>query len=1116
MNSFYRPQLLLAFLLIILFSCADDKQGVKVLPNKITDISAPLFQEIAAAKSGIHFKNMVAETMQNNFMNNNLLYSGGGTAIGDLNDDGLQDLIFISNTGLPGVYINKGDFGFEKLGVESGIKQMLGWSSGVTIVDVNGDSKQDIYICRGGSTERNDQNRQNLLYINKGNLKFVEQAAAYGLNDVGVSTQAAFFDYDLDGDLDVYVLNYLPGVQQIPFGELKSRRTNPSDDLIPIFSDHLYRNDGSIFTDVSKASGITNWGHGLGIGISDINQDGFPDIFIANDFDVDDFYYENNGNGTFTEKLKEHFGHVSFFAMGVDIADINNDGYLDVFEVEMLPKDRKRAIRNMQSMNRGRFEDLLKIDFAPQYMRNSLHLNRGNGYFTDIAQIAGVAKTDWSWGALLLDLNDDGLKDIYVTNGILRDMKDRDFQKNGNALAAKTGGKLTLQEMNNIVPSVKIRNYAYRNNGNYSFTDVSDEWGFDFKGFSNGTSYGDLDNDGDLDLIVNNLNEVPVVYKNTSADRGVNNLNLTFEGPKGNIKGIGAKVRIETTEGIQYQELYLSRGFQSASEARLHFGLGKLKSVAKVEVTWPDGKQELFKDVPANNILRVKYNNAKTILKSKTPVNKMFADISRSSGINFKHKETYFDDYRKEILIPHKMSQNGPFLTVGDCNGDGFEDVYVGGARGQSGQIYLQNADGSFTGANNGAIAKDAVFEDMGALFFDADNDKDLDLYVVSGSNEFEKSVEMYQDRLYINDGKANFSRSNGLPKMTASGSCVKASDYDGDGDLDLFVGGRLIPQQYPKNPESYLLQNNGGKFTDVTLDVAKDLRNVGMVTSAVWTDYDQDKDLDLIVVGEWMPIIIFENNKGKFAKKESGGLDNTDGWWSRIEAIDLDNDGDEDLVVGNIGLNHKFKADEDKPLHVYCDDFDNTGSLDIVLAFQSDEKLVPVRGRDCSSEQMPFITDKFPSFEEFSDAGVKDILGAKIDKALHKEAKLFSSMVYINNGGSFVAKALPLEAQLSSINGIIAEDFDNDGRVDLLIAGNLFETEAETSRADGNIGLLLKGKGDGNFEPIGVNESGFFVPGDVKDIGMIKQANGSKVILVANNNGPLQTFQTTNLEALN
>ncbi len=1098
-----KPIHIVPFLIFILASCQQEES---------VSSDTTLFTLLYPQETGVNFRNDLNETFEVNLMTNEYMYSGGGVSVGDINNDGLQDIYFVSNQGQDRLYLNKGKFKFEDITLTAGIKYVSGWAAGVTMADVNSDGHLDIYVVMGGEYEKNPQKRGNLLYINNGGHTFSEKAAEYGLKDLGSGTMAGFFDYDLDGDLDCYVLNH--PVRQVNYpldlmNQIKNDPPSPQDQD----SDRLYRNDNGKFTDVTKAAGVSNWGYGLGVVFGDVNKDNYPDIFVTNDFEVEDFYYENNGDGTFTEKIKERFGHVSYYAMGVDMADFNNDGWLDIYEVEMLPESRKRAITNMQSMNRQKFETMVAYGTHHQYMRNCLHLNRGNGAFSEIAQFAKVNKTDWSWGTLMIDFDDDGYKDIFVANGIARDMKDRDYTMRGNQLAQQTGGGLSLEQVHSLVPSTKVSNYAYQNKGDLSFDNKTVDWGLDKKGFSNGVSYADLDLDGDLDLIVNNLNEEPWIYKNNSKQKGNNYLNIKFLGTKSNPDGIGTKVTIHTAHGIQYQENYTVRGFQSTSESLVHFGLKNLESVEKVEVVWPDGKTAVKNDISVNQVLTFEYKNAQERTQNESAQETIFKDISQTAGINFKHEETWFDDYKTEILLPHKMSQHGPALATGDVNGDGNDDFYIGGAAGQSGAIFMNTGTGSFTISSKLTFSNldaDKDHEDIGALFFDADGDSDLDLYVVSGSNEFQEGSRYFQDRLYQNDGKGNFKKMPAaLPQITASGSCVVAGDYDKDGDLDLFVGGRLVPQKYPHPGRSYVLNNDNGKFKDVTEQIAPELANRGMVTSAIWTDYDQDEDLDLMVVGEWMPIAVFENESGKFTEKtDNRGLANTNGWWFRIIEEDMDEDGDLDYVVGNIGLNHKFKATEDKPFQVYCSDFDSTGTLDIVLAnYSTDDVLYPVRGRDCSSEQMPFITNKFPTFAEFGEANLDDVYGEKLNTALHREAKLFASVYLENTGAGFNIHKLPTEAQLSAVTGILAQDFDNDGKKDLLIAGNMYHTEVETSRADANIGLFLKGDNRGNFSPINIEKSGFYAPGDVKDMQLLSSANGNTLILLSKNHGKVQVF---------
>ena len=1103
----FRKFCILSCITFLFFACQSD-----VIVDKFNE--SPLFETIYAAQSNIKIKNEIIQTSTNNSLTNNYLFGGAGVAVGDINNDDLPDIYFATNENSShGLYLNKGDFEFENITANAGIINTKGWSSGVTMVDINQDGWMDIYVSRGGEHISESSLRTNLLYINMKNNSFEEKASEFGLADSGRTTQTTFFDYDNDGDLDAYVMNVPKKLDaRRTIQEKVSYRTQPKAyEHWAESSDRLYQNQGNNkFIDVTEKAGILNWGYGLGVAIADINEDNLPDIYITNDFDMDNFLYINQGDGTFTESLNKHLRHCSYFAMGVDIADINNDALLDIYEVEMLPEKRKRAVVNMESMDRKTFEGLSSLAITPQYMRNSLSVNRGRGQFSEVAQFSGIAKTDWSWGVLMQDLDDDGLKDIFVTNGIAKDIKDRDKARIGNKLAEKRLGGLDIAEHDALLNSVKIKNFAYKNNGKLKFENLSDKWGFDHKGFSNGLAYGDFDLDGDLDLVVHNLNEAPLLYKNKSRQKGKNFINLSFNGPQKNRNGIGCKVKIYSDSIIQYQEMYTVRGFQSASEHLMHFGLGSSKKIDKVEVIWPDGKMQIINEgLKINKTVVIKYANAKNEFKAASYQPKYFVSANKAIGLDFTHEDSYYDDFANEILLPHKMSQLGPGLSAGDINKDGAEDFFIGNGKGFAAALFTSDVS-KYSVSNTNVWESDKQYEDMASCFFDLDQDGDLDLYVVSGSNEFEKDSKFYQDRLYINDGKGNFKKENHrLPKIRASGSCVISSDFDKDGDYDLFVGGRMQPGKYPYPGESLILQNDNGKFTDVTEKIAKGLKNVGMVTSAVWSDYDKDLDLDLILVGEWMNIKIFQNDEGVFTDVSSkAGLENTSGWWSKIQACDIDKDGDEDYIVGNIGLNHKFKTSKEKPFQVFCGDFDDTGTNDIVLAFHQDDKLFPVRGRDCSSEQMPFLLDKFPTFESFGDADVYDIIGDKLDKGLHKTVSTFASQILINTNGKFELKNLPDEAQLAPINGVIPFDVNKDGHLDLIAGGNLYQTEAETSRADASYGLLMLGNGKGDFTSLPYLESGLFLSGDIKSLELIEiNVANQNLIIAAPNNGPIQAF---------
>ena len=1098
-------------LILLLFAC--NKYEVPQI-----DYSTPLFTSLHPTETGIDFQNIVEENIQNNVLSNNYIYSGGGTALGDINNDGLVDIFFVSNTvGKHALYLNQGDFKFKNVINESNIKSPSGWCSGVVMEDVNADGYLDIYLCKGGEHENDPELRTNELYINNKNGTFTESAKAYGLDDKNKGTQSAFFDYDNDGDLDVIVVN-IPDrkrnlEERISIPDLAKYRADAK--LYPRYktsSDRLYRNEGNnTFRDVTEEMGLLNFGFGLGISIFDINSDGWQDIYITNDFDMDNFLYINRG-GKFIESAKSFLKHSSYFAMGVDIADINNDGLLDVFEVEMLPESRKRAVVNMESMDRNKFEQLVSEKFVPQYMRNSLQINRGQGKFSEVAQYSGVAKTDWSWGTILVDLDDDGLKDIFVTNGIAKDMKDRDQTMVGKEIADEAGGTLTVDQHAEIFKSTKIQNYAYKNLGDLKFKNVASKWGFDYKGFSNALCYADLDNDGDLDLVINNINDKPLIYKNSSAQRGNNFINFTFKGGQKNLNALGAKVTLYTGDGIQYQEHQNVRGYQSSCQHLMHFGLGELNEVDSVLVVFPTGRQKLIAGpIKANQTMELNHQIAseryKLTYKGK---NRYLTGASKQYGFDYRHIEIPFDDFSREILLPHKLSQSGPGIAIGDINGDQLDDFYIGAAHQGVGAIYMSSTNGTLTKSIQNFMVKDKNYEDIGACFFDADGDGDLDLYVVSGSNEFEEGSELFQDRLYLNDGTGSFKDgSNRIPKIRSSGSCVQAGDLDGDGDMDLFVGGKSIPAKYPSPAKSFILKNENGKFVDATNELYKDLSNIGMVSSATWTDFDKDKDLDLIIVGEWMGITVLENSNGKFTDVSSNlGLDNTEGWWYKIHPLDIDNDGDQDFICGNIGLNHKFKASAEKPFQVFCGDFDETGTNDIVLAFEQDDKLYPVRGRDCSSEQMPFILDKFPTFSEFGEAQVHDILGDKMKTALHKEVKLFASVILVNENNKFKIKHLPYEAQFSANTGIQNYDLNLDGYQDLILAGNMYQTEAETSRADAGYGLVLLNDKKGNFESLSMEDSGLYAPGDIKDFKIVHLGKENPIFVFANNNGPIQAYK--------
>jgi len=1098
-------------LILLITSCGNpQKQDTKQTP-KTKKVDTRIFTKLDSKETGVDFKNLMPYEDITIFWDYINFFDGGGVAIGDINNDGLPDIYFSGNFVANQLFLNKGDMKFQDITEQAKVLSKKSWSTGLTMADVNGDGWLDIYVCLAMG-EEDDPIRENQLYINNGDLTFTESSKAYGVNDPGYSAGASFFDYDLDGDLDLFVGNY-----PRKLGESPETRYNKWKNPILEESDRLYKNNGDgTFTDVTIEAGILNRGWTLGLITSDINQDGWPDIYVCVDHDEPDLYYINNGDGTFTNKINESFKHISNLSMGIDLADINNDALLDIMIVDMMAEDNYRQKTQMSGMDPKRFWEGVSNGYHHQYMRNTLQLNNGNGTFSEIGQLAGISQTDWSWAILLADFDNDSDKDIFVTNGYLYDYRDNDFNQlflQQKHLVQESGMDPNIDFLKRNLTSTKTRNYYFQNNGDLTFDEISARSGIVTSDFSSGAAYADLDNDGDLDLVISNLTEEAIIYRNESNKNGKNYLKVKFQGYGMNLFGIGAKVTITTGNEQQYQELTLTRGFQSSVEPILHFGLNDYPSIDKIYIQWPDHKVQTIENVKVNQTLTILHKDAINEPDARVKTNdKIFAVIEeRASGINFIHKENEFNDYEKEILLPHKMSQFGPNIAVGDVNGDGLDDFFIGGAHQQSGALYIQDKNSTFDEIKDQPWTSDLEQEDIGSLFFDSDGDGDLDLYVVSGGNEFDTSSTLLQDRLYINNGEGDFEKADGaLPKMTTSGSCVEAFDYDMDGDLDLFVGGRVLPGYYPFPTRSYILNNDGGNFSDVTAAIAPELVYAGLVTSAVWTDVNGDDQTDLIVVGEWMPITVFINSHGKFKNTTSEyGFENTNGWWNKITQADFDGDGDMDYIVGNLGTNYKYQVTATEPLHIYCHDFDNSGTYDIVLGSYNSGVCYPVRGRQCSSQQMPNIKSKFPTYKQFALSNIEGIYGAALDDALHYEAKYFSSAYIENQGnGKLILKKLPVKAQFSTVFGIINYDFDGDKNMDALIAGNFYVSEVETGRADASIGLLLSGDGAGNFDPVSVSKSGFIADLDVRDIAMVMGADGRPIILVANNNAPMQIFK--------
>lgn len=1035
---------------------------------------------------------------------------GGGVAIADFNNDGLNDLYFTGNMVADQIYVNKGSMKFENVTHSSGILPDAKWHTGVSVVDINQDGLLDIYISVSGL----QADKRNLLYVNQGNMMFREQAEAYGLHDAGNTIQSTFFDFDNDGDLDLYVANYPVTSFKTPNFRYKYLMNTVTEQN----SDRLYQNEGNgSFKDVTRSSGLLAFGLTISATVADFNQDGWQDIYVSNDFSCPDYFFINNGDGTFTDQLKEITKQTSFYSMGADAADINNDGLIDFFQVDMSAEDNRRAKANMASMDVSLFWSTVNNGFHYQYMYNTLQLNRGlkDGLplMSNVAAFANVTSTDWSWAPLFADFNNDGWNDLFITNGTRREINNKDYF---NALK-KDLKDLTDRELfqaSKDIPAEPIANYFFVNNKELGFDDKTQDWGLNQKGFSNGCAYGDLDNDGDLDLIVNNIDSSAWVYQNqiNSAEvLNANYLKVKLQGMRGNKDGIGAKVVLYLTDDIvQTKQQMLSRGFQSSIDPIIHFGLGAFDKVDSIKVKWPSGLVSKMDQVKGNQMVIISEEHASTEADAVRSTAKPYFSLSDSLlDEPFRHKENRFNDYAFQVLLPHKLSTFGPALATGDVNGDGLDDFYVGGAANQTSALYLQKHDGYFHLSQ--FFEKSKKHEDIDALFFDADNDNDLDLYVVRGGNEFDGPSENYQDQLYLNKGDGSFEPSKVLPKNTASGSCVKACDFDQDGDIDLFVGGRLSPRNYPYPGESMLLVNRleTGQllYDNATPDIATDLREVGMVTDAIWLDVNSDKHMDLVVVGEWMDILWMENDGSSFMPPKQL-LDDSKGWWFSIEKGDFDSDGDEDLIVGNLGLNYKYKASKEEPFDVFVKDFDNNGKDDIVLSYYNFGSQFPVRGRQCSSQQIPALKSVYKDYNSFSTATVQEIFGTDaLSSSLHYSISSFAH-IYLENMGNekFRRTNLPTETQLSPINDILVLDVNDDDHLDVISFGNLYASEVETPRADAGNGVLMLGDGKGSFQIMTMTESGLAINNDAKKGDVLNHA-GRRVIVIANNDGPLQFF---------
>ncbi|MEA1784821.1 VCBS repeat-containing protein [Arenibacter sp. GZD96] len=1092
------------------------------LQTAITAQDKTRFSLLSKKRTGIDFVNKIKDTKEANIFLYANYYGGAGVGVGDFNNDGLQDIYFAGNLVDDRLYFNKGNFEFQDVTNKSGIKSDGGWSTGVTVTDVNNDGFLDIYVSRELYDDAPNL-RKNLLYINQGDGTFKEEAEKYGVANDQRTRHATFLDFDKDGTLDLFLLTQPPNPGSYS-------KLSGTELLLPEFSLRLYKNMGDHFVDVTEKAGLNLTGFPNAVSASDFNNDGWTDLYVANDFYAPDFLFINNADGTFTNIIDTAMNHIPYYSMGVDAADIDNDMLLDIFVVDMVAEDNFRLKSNMSGMNPDSFWQVVANGGHYQYMYNALQLNNGNNTFSDIAQFTGMAATDWSWSNLIADFDNDGLKDTYITNGLLHDIRNTDADKKVGQYITDTANKwvmenpdggnasiwdiLDLKEAISILPSQPIENYAFKNNGNLNFEKITAAWGLNQASFSNGSAYADFDNDGDLDIVVNNINESAFIYENNSElFANANFLRIALEDEKGK-SVFGIKIKLYASDTQQYFETSNVRGIYSTSESIAHFGLGNHQIVDSILVRWPNDTETVLKNVKANQTLKLKNTSGKQKQQSEELVHTaaLFKETTSTFPIKHQHQENTFNDFDKQVLLPHKLSQFGPALAKGDVNNDGLEDLYIGGATGYEAALYIQQNDGSFVKDSSPLWSKEAVYEDIDALFIDITGDGFLDLYVVSGGNEYPVNDPHYIDRFYVNDGKGTFSKGAILNADRMSGATVKAGDFDNDGDVDLFVGARHIPHQYPLPASSMLLENQDGQLINVTNTKAPELKNVGMVTDAIWMDYDNDSFLDLILVGEWMPISVFKNKNGILVKEPLADFENTEGWWFSIEKGDFDNDGDMDIIVGNLGLNYKYKTSIEEPFDIYFNDFDNNGQYDIVLGYYNDEKHYPLRGFSCSSDQIPSLKQEFQKYDLFASLQLNEIYGEQnLENSIHYKAHTFASY-YIENLGnaSFKLKALPNMAQLSNINDVFVDDFNNDGHLDILLAGNLFVSEIETPRNDAGTGLVMLGNGKGDFQPISPIESGFFANKDAKKIVPII-VNQKKQIIVGNNDEFIQVFEGLN-----
>lgn len=1090
-------------ILLTIFNCKEKEESSSISSDQ-------LFSKLESSITNIDFINTIENQKELNIFKYRNFYNGGGVAIGDINNDGLSDIYFTANQKQNKLYLNKGDFKFEDITEKANIVGKNVWSTGVVMVDINNDSYLDIYVCNAGNVEGDDL--KNELFINNGDLTFTEKAKEYNLADSGLTTHAAFFDYDLDGDLDCYILNnsFIP-VNSLNYSNKRELRDKDWDvpDLLKGGGDKLLRNDNGKFIDVSEDAGIFGSliGFGLGVTVGDINEDGYPDIYVSNDFYERDYLYINNRDGSFIESIKDWTNHISQSSMGADMADINNDGYLDVFVTDMLPEKGKRLKETTQFENFDLYQRKQGLDFYHQYMQNTLQLNTGNSHLSEIAHFSGLSKTDWSWGALIFDMDNDGYKDVFVCNGIYHDLTNQDFMNffaNDIIQNMVISGK--KEEVANIIdkmPSTPITNYAFKNNGDLSFSNHTNSWGFDAPSFSNGAAYSDLDNDGDLDLVINNVNQKAFVYKNNSSSLNDNGfIKIKLIGDSINSFGVGSVIKLYSGDDIITQEVIPSRGFQSSTDYIQTIGIGS-KKIDSIRVLWPNQFNQTISNIQPNSqyvFNQVDAKNKVNYYEKEHPVY-----LSESESPFDRHLENNHIDFDYEGLIQHMLSKEGPTIQVADFNKDGLDDVFVGGAKQQPGKIYLQNANETFIVVNSGVFTSDKKLEDTASAAFDVDNDGDIDLMVGSGGNEVDDERE-YISRLYLNNGSGNFTTSNESITTTFHNTAViSPADFDSDGDLDVFIGSRSVPSVYGVNPKHLLLENDGkGKFKDVTQSKAFAFKELGMVTDAVWEDIDNDNKMDLIVSRDWNTPVIFKNNGRRLSVLKSN-LDNLKGWWRTVYVKDVNNDQNPDLILGNKGLNLPYVPTEENSIKIFINDFDNNGTVEQIMTQTINGKDVPIIMKHELTNQIVSLKKQNIKFSEYATKSIQELFSEDVIAAsMVMEVSNSKSVVALNQGNSeFKIMDLPSQVQFSSVNAIEVMDINQDSNLDLILGGNEYNYKPQYSRLDANFGSVLFGDGTGTFDWIDYNESGFFVKGEIKNIHVIKSKEQSYLLLGINNEQP-------------